>query len=137
MPDGIAHSTPEWSHRGSHLITCACNGCEVQLPHQLGRESRTGPNRGVPAEHTPFHPAERQRAAAGREPFLRETKRAAPTAIEAAQVVRGGRVRLKLCRTTVTTAVQLLPRSGAEIFFFLSTLSYYQRDLEAPHRVTK
>lgn len=56
--------------------TCASasNDYKVQLPPQLGRESRAGPDRGVPIEHTPFHPAEPQRAAAGRAPFLRETK---------------------------------------------------------------
>lgn len=85
MLDGITHGTPEWSH----LITCASNGCEVQLPHQLWRQSRMGPNRGVPTERTPIHPAERQRAAVGRAPFVCETKRAAPTATEAAQVGRG------------------------------------------------
>lgn len=85
MPDGIGHGPPEWSH----LITCASNGCKVQVPHQLGRESRAGPDRGVPIEHTPFHPTERQRAAVGRAAFLCETKRAAPTAVEVAQAVRG------------------------------------------------
>lgn len=89
MLDGITHGTPEWSHRGPHLITCASNSCKVQLPHQLQRKSRMGPNRGVPIEHTPLHLDELQRTAAGRAPFVCETKRAAPTAIEAAQVGRG------------------------------------------------